>query len=334
MHATPFRTTLIASTIALALAPISAAQSTYDLDDSGDWIEQPALAQSQDAAVMTETRQLIAQGRPSLAYEIVNDWIERNDERTLPETPLAYRLRGDALTAMGKEFSGLYDYERVARGFPQSEEFPIAVEREFDIAMRYLDGLRIKILGLRLEDATDIGIELLIRTHERMPGSEIGERAAIAVADHYFEIREMGWAVEAYDAYLQSYPQGPSRDRALKRRVIGNLARYRGPQFDSTSLLDARRQIFQLQRELPLEAEKLELDERMISMIDAALAAQSLEAARWHLKRNEPQAARFLLGRIIDERPTTDAANEARNMLIARGWAEAEAETPSTGTEE
>ncbi len=306
----------------LAFAPHAFAQSTFRLGDDGEWVETPAPAESEDGAVMTEVRRLIAEGRPGLAYEIVNDWIERHDEESLPESPTAYRLRGDALVAMGKEFKALYDYERVARSFPQTDEFPIVVEREFDIAMRYLEGLRVRVLGLRLEDATQIGIELLLRTHERMPGSEIGERAAIAVADHYYETREMRWAVEAYDAYLASYPQGPSRDRALKRRVIGNLARYRGAQYDATSLLNARRQIAQLQRELPLEAERLELDERMVKMIDAALAAQTLEAARWRLKRNEPHAARFLMLRLIEERPGTDAAEQAAQDLLERGWAE------------
>jgi len=325
MHARPHpRPLAVALTLVFSFiaAPAALAQSTYRLDESGEWIETPAPAESPDAATMTETRRLIAEGRAGLAYDIVHDWIERHDDRVLPESATAYRLRADALVALGKEFKALYDYERVARGFPHSEEFPIAVEREFDIAMRYLEGLRVKILGLRIEDARDIGIELLLRTHERMPGSELGERAAIAVADHYYETREMRWAVDAYDAYLASYPQGPNREKALKRRVIGNLARYRGAQYDATSLLDARRQISQLQRELPLEAERLELDERMVKMIDAALAAQTLEAARWRLKRNEPHAARFLLMRLVEQRPGTDAADEAGRVLLERGWAE------------
>ena len=304
----------------LACAHTALAQSTYTLDDKGDWVETPAPAQGEDAATMNEVRRLIAEGRSGLAYDIVNDWIDRHEDQTLPESPAAYRLRGDALTSLGKEFKALYDYERVARAFPQSEEFPIVVEREFDIAMRYLEGLRVKLLGVRLEDATEIGIELLLRTHERMPGSELGERAAIAVADHYYDVRDMRWAVDAYDAYLASYPNGPNREKALKRRVIGNLARYRGAQYDATSLLDARRQISQLQREIPLEAERLELDERMVRMIDAALAAQTLEAARWRLKRNEPHAARYLLMRIREQRPATDAAEEAGRMLLERGW--------------
>jgi len=306
-------------TLALAAAP-AAAQSVYELDESGQWVERPAPPAGENESVMTEVRRLIAEGRAGTAYDIINDWIRRNEERTLPETPLAYRLRGDALTAMGREFQALYDYELVARSFPQSEEFPIVVEREYDIAQRYLGGLRKKFFGLRIENATDIGIELLIRVHERMPGSELGERASIAVADHYFEEREMNWAVEAYDAYLRSYPQGPNRDHALKRRVIANLAQYRGPQRDVTSLLDARRQIAQLQRELPREAERLELDNRMVSLIEEELAAQSLESARWRLKRGDEPAARFILERLIERRPGSQAAAEARAILAERGW--------------
>jgi len=320
-----------AAVASLAWAGVAGAQSTYELDDSGEWVERPAEAQGADASVMTEASRRIAEGRPGLAHELVDDWIARNldvDNAEVsgasPEAPRALRLRGDALVAMGKEFKALYDYERVIRGYPASEEFFVAVEREYDIALRYLDGLRVKVFGLRVEDATDIGIELLLRTHERAPGSELGERAAIAVADYYYDNREMNWAVDAYDAYVKSYPRGPNRDKAMTRRVIGNLARYRGAKYDATSLIDARRQIARLQRDLPREAEKLGLDDEMIRMIDAALAAQTLDAAMWRIKRDEPAAARYLMIRLIEEHPGTDAAAEASRELVARGWASAE----------
>ena len=320
MHA---RTTALALLGTLLASAAALAQSVYELDETGEWVERTPPPAGENASVMTEVRRLIAEGRAGTAYDIINDWIERHEGRTLPETPLAYRLRGDAEAARGREFRALFDYELVARTFPQSEEFPIAVEREYDIAMQYLKGLRKKFFGLRIEDATDIGVELLIRVHERMPGSELGERASIAVADHYFEQREMRWAVEAYAAYLKSYPQGPNRDRALKRRVIANLAQYRGPQRDATSLLDARRQINQLQRELPREAERLELDERMVSLIDEELAAQTLEGAKWRLKRDEPASARFIMERLIERRPGSEAAREARRIMLDEGWIEA-----------
>jgi len=140
MHANRPLATLAALALALALAAAAAAsaQSTYRLDHAGEWIEEPHVATGADADVMTETRRLIAQGRPGLAFDIINDWIERNDDRTLPETPTSYRLRGDALTALGKEFKALYDYERVARSFPQSEEFPIAAFHHRDDSERWL----------------------------------------------------------------------------------------------------------------------------------------------------------------------------------------------------
>jgi len=322
------RVWILALVVAGLAAPGVAAQSTYELNESGEWVEREGAPQGADASVMTEASRRIAEGRPGLAYEIVDDWIARNIDvdggearASSPQAPRALRLRGDALVAMGKEFKALYDYERVIRGYPASEEFLIAVEREYDIALRYLDGLRVKVLGLRLEDATDIGIELLLRTHERAPGSELGERAAIAVADYYYDNREMNWAVDAYDAYLKSYPRGPNRDKAMKRRVIGNLARYRGAQYDATSLLDARRQIARLQRDLPREAEKLGLDDEMVRMIDAALAAQTLEAALWRIKRGEEASARFLMLRVVELHPGTDAAATAAGELLTRGWA-------------
>ena len=96
---------VLAALLLLAGAIPALAQSTFTLDDKGDWVETPAPAQGEDAATMNEVRRLIAEGRAGLAYDIVNDWIDRHEDQTVAQSPAAYRLRGDALTALGKEFN-------------------------------------------------------------------------------------------------------------------------------------------------------------------------------------------------------------------------------------
>src|SRR5690606_32200410 len=117
-------------------------------------------------------------------------WLEEHEQSDSPLLAQAFLLRGDAVLASGNEYRALYDYERVIIDFPGSPEYARAVERELEIGIRYLHGLRRKLWGIRFAGATDVGEELLVRVQERMPGSALAERAGIELADFYYRTRD------------------------------------------------------------------------------------------------------------------------------------------------
>lgn len=298
------------------------ASSEYKLTDEGSWFRTKAPAPGSDEALIADARRLLAQEQPERAREILTDFLDRNEKTNNPFLAAAYLLRADAKLAMDEEWASLFDYEIVARQFPQSEEFLIALEREYDIAVRYLEGLQRRLLGVRLLPAADDGVELLIRIQERVPGSALAERAAIRLADYYFEARDMALAAEAYDLYLLNYPRGPNRVKALTGRILANLAQFKAPLYDTTMLVDAREQVRQFRAELPAEAERRGLDRELIGRIDESLAQQTLLAAQWHLDREELAAGRYVLRRLVVRHAGTAAANEALAILTERGWLE------------
>lgn len=315
----PLRATLL--TLALCAAPAALAQSqTFELNDTGGWTQTDAPAPGTDAAEIAAARRDIAEGRFGAARSRLNAFISRNDRTANPYLPEALRLRGDAKTAAGAEYKALYDYERVIREFPASEEFVVAVERELDIASRYSAGLKKKFFGLRIEDASDLAVEIYIRAQERLPGSALAERAAIELADHYFVRRDMDLAEESYELYMLNFPQGPNSLKALKRRIYANIARFRGPRYDGGGLIDASILTQRLMDLYPAEAEKEGLDETMIQRLDDSAALQMLETARWYLRTGDEPAARLTLRRLVVKHPATPAAQQAMDLMQRRAW--------------
>lgn len=308
---------------ALAAAWGASAQTTeYTLTDDGEWVETRAPEPGTDEAVIAEARRLLADGAPGAAKGILDDWISEHETTANRWLPEAYRVRGDALLAMDREFKAMYDYEAVVREFPGSEEFMIALEREFEIALRYVNGLKIRVLGIRFENAENLGAEFLIRVQERAPGSALAERAAIELADYYYRKRRMELAREAYIVYIENFPQGPNLQRAMKRRIFTNIALFKGPQYDASSLIDAREQIRAFKNVFPVEAEQTGLDDAMQARIDESAAAQMLETANWYLRRVEPAAAKLVLKRLIRRHPRSLAASRAIQLMQEKGWLE------------
>lgn len=305
-----------------AAAPGS--RTVYRPDAEGGWAPVAEPAAGSDAARIAAARRALAEDRPREARTILSEFIRRTERTDNPLLAEAYLLRGDATSAAGNEYKALYDYEMVIRAYPGSAEFVTANERELEIAVRYIAGLRRKFLGLRISTAVDEGEELLIRVQERMPGSRLAERAGIELADHYYRNRELKLASESYELFLQNYPNSPYRMKAMQRRVYANIGRFKGPKYDASPLTDAKVLIQRFRSLYAAQAEQAGLDEALLTRIDESAAAQLLEVAKWYLRRDDPVSARFTLRRLVRLHPSTAAAARALDFMTERGWLVAE----------
>lgn len=323
-----------------AITPANAQSTEFILDDQAEqnggdpWSVASAPAPGTDAATLGEARRLIAEGRPRRAKAILNDWIEIHERAGNPRLAEAYLLRGDAWLAADREYQALYDYETVVRDFSSSPEFITAVSREFEIGSLYLGGLKRRWLGFRLESGNDLGEELLIRSQERLPGSELAEQAAITLADWYYERRELELAQEMYAIFLANYAQSEFRRHASLRQIFCAVARFKGPSYDASTLIDARLLILEYRSRYPAEAEAAGITEGLLNRIDESAAQQMLQTAMWYLNRGNEASAKFSMERLLAQHPASVAASKAARAMVDRGWVKApepaQAEPPAT----
>lgn len=298
-------------------------------EGAGSWVLTEAPEEGSDAAIIGEARRALANERPRTARRLMNRWIKANERTRNPYMAEALLLRGDAKVAMRDEFKALYDYEQLILDHPESPAFVTAIERELEIATRYVNGMRRKTFGVRIEDASDIGEELLIRVQERLPGSRLAERAGIELADHYYREREMTLASEAYELFLVNYPESQHRKKALQRRVYANIARFKGPRYDASGLREAKALIRDFEEEYPIDAERTGLNSALTARLDESIAAQMLESAKWSLQTGDEPGARYTLRRLLRAHPRSVAATAALQVMDARGWSTPSEQNPA-----
>ncbi|VAX42472.1 hypothetical protein MNBD_PLANCTO03-1232 [hydrothermal vent metagenome] len=307
--------------VALLACSTHAQQTTYELDsEEGVWVEAAAPEPGTDAWTIAEARRALAADNPAKAASLLTDWLQINERTDNPWLAEAYMLRGDAYVAQGKEYKALYDYETVAKDFVGSEAFLPTLERELRVGRMYLNGLKRKFLWFRFEDASSIGIELLMRIQERAPGSQLAESAAIELADYFYRIRDLDLAAEMYSIFLVNYPRSEHRMHAMLRQIYANVARFKGPKYDSSSLVEAQELIRQFAGEYPEQAERLGITDALVARLDESAAAQMLASAEWYLRRKDPVSARFTLRRLLIRHAGTVAAAHGREILKERGW--------------
>ncbi len=314
--------------LGLSLNAQCLAQSSFELDDSGDdWAQTQAPEPGSDEAVMAQASAYLAQGKYDKAHNVLSKWLESNERSRSAQLPQAYYLRGVARVKRGREYKSLFDFETVIRDFPSSPYFLKAVEQEYDIAIAYINGLKRRFLGVRYESARPTGEELLIRIQERVPGSELAENAAMALAEHYYKRRELKLAAEMYAIFRENYPNSSKRRQAMLRQIEANIARFKGPRYDGSGLLDAKLLIEQYQREFPGDSIRSGITDGLDAWIDESAAQQVLDTARWYLKVKDSTSARFYLARLVRRHPATDAADEALGIMQKQGWLVEQAES-------
>lgn len=297
-----------------------AQQVEYRLDEHGQWVVASAPEDGTDAALIAEVRRLLAEGDAVKARAMISPWIERNKRRDNPWLPQAYLLRGDALTMRGDEFKALYDYEAIISQFPGSEEFVTAVERELEIAIRYVNGYKRRWLGIRMLNAENLGTEMLVRVAERLPGSTLAERALIEYADYYYRIRNMEHAAEAYRMFLQLHPRSQYRKHSMERLVYAEVGGFGGPLYNARGLAEADRLIQDFGRRYPADAERAGLTDALRARLEESAAAKLLHQAQWFSRRADDVSARFMLRQLVRKYPATVAAQRAMDIMEDRGW--------------
>lgn len=313
---------------AVAAAVVSTAigaasgQVRYELSPNGGFEEVARPEPGTAGAVISEARRLLAEDRPGRARTELSRWVKANDATNNRFLPQAYLLLGDAKRLAGNEYDSLYDYETIVRRYPDTPEFPVAVEREVDIAIDYLNGKKRKFLGLRIQGAEGVGEELLIRAQERMPGSEVAELAAIELADYYYRQRRLDLASDMYGIFVENHPVSEHTQRARLRQIYANIARFKGPRYDASGLIEARALIEGYIADFPREAYRDGIGEGLVARIDESQAAQMLDTARWYLRREDVVSARFMLHRLLRAQPRTSAAQRAVELMRESGWIE------------
>lgn len=295
------------------------AQQRHELTEDGQWIavDEPD-PDSPDGKLLAMQRRL-ADDRPGGIVEEVSAWLERNPGH--PQEPAAYLLRGDARMLRGYYYKAIGDYEQIVGLFPGTEYYRTALQREYDIAMLYIGGVKRRgnLVSFRLYPAGDIGVELLIRIQERLPGSELGERASIGIGDYYFDQGTMDMAVEAYSIFLEAtYPDSPQREWALLRLIQASLAQFKGPAFDPKGLFEAAQRLDQYRSEFPAAAERIGADALLVR-IRESLAIKDLTTAQWYDTRGETLSAVTLYRRLILAYDDTAAAGQALARLDELG---------------
>ena len=293
--------------IVCAIACGAFAQGDLKLSSDDRWVPPADSDPESPASQLRQAQLALARGDASRAYNLATGWLDR-----FPANPLrahALLLKGDALLAKGDEYTALFDYEELAQRYPGSDVFVIALQREYEIAKAYANGLRKKFFGtfrwLNADD--DETQEILIRIQERLPGSQLAEQAGMELADFYFRKRNLPLAAEAYDLFVQNYPRSLNVEKARLRLIYALCGSYKGPKYDARGLFEASARLKELQALDPITAQRVGADALLVRIYESE-ATKILYEAGWYEFMGDPISCELYIRRLVTQYPKSIAA--------------------------
>jgi TolA-binding protein len=285
----------------------------FVLSTDDRWIKASEDDTSSEAGQLRQAQLALARGEAPRALNLVSGWLERYPASRL--RPVGLLIKGDSLLAQGDEYKALYEYEEIARKYAASEVFVTALEREFQIATAYANGLRRKFMGtFRWLSGDEEAQELLIRIQERLPGSELAERAGMELADFYFRKRELQMAADAYDLFVRNYPKSRQVEKAKLRHIYSLCASYKGPLYDARGLFEASQRLRDLQVTDPITAQRVGADALLVRIYESE-AMKLLVEAEWYAYVDDPISAERCIRAIMRKYPKSIAALNALRAM-------------------
>ena len=281
----------------------------------GRWqvVEGPA---TQPISVETDPQlekfeSLISQGRYKEAKNGLIAWLKISRGNPLRDRGLY--LMAAAQSGLGDGIKAFYYLDELLDNYPESGLFYAAISKQYDIADRYLNGQKRRVLFLRV-GAEDEAVEMLFRIQARSPGSELAEKSLLRTADYYYAASDFDLAADAYASYLRSYPRSPLTARVKLRQAYSNLAQFRGLKFDPTPVIDARTQLLDLSAQFPEVAQEENI-QSLLDRIDATFAKKLYVTADFYRRTKQPRAAAYVYAYLIGAYPDSPEAHKAEGQL-------------------
>jgi len=300
-----------------ATAPATGPSRTWTYDGRGNWTPSTAPAttaatQPADNPTLDRVDRLLAAHRHGEARKLVLDWLKKN--RGAPDRDRGVFLLAEAYYQYGARIRAFYHLDELLDLHPDSKLFYPALEKQYEIADRFLRGYKRRLLGMPMLGAQEEGIDMLFRIQERVPGSPLAERALLRTADYYYDRGQYDLAADAYGAYTRGYPRSPVIHRVKLRQAFASLAQFRGRYYDVTPLIDARAQLESFQAAFPEMAEQ-EGVPAVLRRIDSSMADKLYATADFYRRTHEPRAAAYTYRYLISRYPDSAEAGAARRSL-------------------
>ncbi len=232
-----------------------------------------------------------------------------------PKSPQA----AEALYNIGRIYEDMHMYytahkyyKRLIKEYPFSEYLPQAIEREYKIGLRFLEGYKRKFWDIT-KPIENPALEIFDIVIASSPYSEYAPAALYYKGLYYKKKGLYEDAREAFESLLKTYSSSKWVDKAEYQIAMCYFEMSKDPSYDQEFTARAKNSLKKFLAKYPNSSFR-EKAEEMLRTLDEKEAAHFLKIAEFYLKQQRYKPARLYLDKILSQYPGTKAAEKARQL--------------------
>ncbi|MFA7652654.1 MAG: outer membrane protein assembly factor BamD [Candidatus Omnitrophota bacterium] len=206
-------------------------------------------------------------------------------------------------------------YQKVIDKYPFSERIKEIIEKEYNIAEKFIAGYKRKVLGITLP-VDNPAIEILAKVVENSTYGPLAPKAEYKLGLLLKGLQRYYEAEDAFNKIITNYPDSEWVEPAKFQIASCRAAVSRGPDYDQGAMQEAKQKFEEFVKEHPDAVLSKEAEEN-IGKLQEKEAAASYNIAVFYEKQKAYQAARIYYGNVITNYSDSPWAVKALERLQA-----------------
>ena len=252
---------------------------------------------------------------------------EKNWDRAIEEfEKLPEVFPNSRLAAEGVYFAGLCQeekqdlaraadaYQKLIDRYPYSDRIKDAVQREFEIAGRFAQGEKIKLVGIPAFSGRDKAVELYQHIVKNAPFGSYGDQAQYQIGEVHKSLADYEEAKKAYQTVVDEYPNSDLVPKARYQIAYVSMLVSKKSQDSDAYTQKAIEEFKDFKEAYPGNAQAVEADES-IKALRAKKAMTGFETAAFYDRQKKWTSAKVYYQEVVTGYPETPAASLAQKRL-------------------
>jgi outer membrane protein assembly factor BamD len=215
--------------------------------------------------------------------------------------------RGDYLKAADA-------YRELVEKFPRSPHFEEAIEKQFQIGDMYLQGKKLKLLGLAIFSSLDRSVEIFAAIIRTAPYGKYTARAQFNIGRAREKQGQNDLAIAAYEAVVEKFPNDSlAVDAQYQIGYLWFTAARQGT-YDQNAAVQARAGFQDFLFKFP-KSEKAPQAKENLRLLEQKQTNNSLDIAKFYDKRKNYRAAVIYYNEVIRQQPGSTASEVAKKRI-------------------
>src|SRR6516165_4478628 len=268
---------------------------------------------SGNAAELYQIRQTAEkEGNFKRAISAYKTLVKRHPKDALASTAL---YRAAQLQEQTHQFTSAADsYLQLVERYPSSAHFDDAVEGQFRIGEIYLNGKKLKVLGIPIASALDRAVTIFANVVRTAPYGKYTARAQFNIGMAREKQGANDAAIQAYQAVVDKFPNEPiAVDAQYQIGYIWFTASQKGTN-DAAAANNAKTAFQDFLFHYP-KSEKAAQARKNLDILEHKQTNNSFKVAKFYDKQKYYRAAVIYYNEVIRQQPGSQESNEAKKRI-------------------